>query len=114
MSTWRHLANWHTQAQKRLQPSSEPQAAKASPEGERTALRGRVPYLLAVLMPWCVHEAVVVEKSQLLADQAVHNVGPGVLPLQQASQRAVQVGPQVWRPVIGVECQLEREDREEG
>lgn len=35
---------------------------------------GVVPYLLAVLMPRCVHEAVVVEESQLLADQAVHDV----------------------------------------
>lgn len=72
-----------------------------------------VPYLLAVLMPGCVHEAVVVEQSQLLADQAVHNVGPGILPLQQACQGAIQVGSQVWGPVVSVEGQLEREEEEE-
>ena len=65
-------------------------------------------------MPRRVHEAVVVEESQLLAQQAVNNVGPGILPLQQAGKRAVQVGPQVWGPVVGVERQLERERREEG
>lgn len=69
-----------------------------------------VPYLLAVLMPRCVHEAVVVEESQLLADQAVHDVGPGILPLQQACQGAVQVGPQVWGPIVRVQRQLEREE----
>lgn len=97
-----------------LQPYSDPQTVKALPEGERTALPGRVPYLLAVLMPWCVHEAVVVEESQLLAEQAVHNVGPSILPLQQASKGAVQVGAQVWGPVISVERQLEREEGEKG
>lgn len=71
-----------------------------------------MPYLLAVLMPWCIHEAVVVEESQLLAEQAVHDVGPGILPLQQTSKGAVQVGPQVWGPVVGVERQLEREEEE--
>lgn len=96
-----------------LQTSSDPQTAKALPEEERSALPGTVPYLLAVLMPWCVHEAVVVEESQLLADQAVHDVRPGILPLQQASQGAVQVGPQVWGPVVSVERQLEREEGEE-
>lgn len=71
-----------------------------------------MPYLLAVLMPRCIHEAVVVEESQLLAEQAVHDVGPGILPLQQTSKGAVQVGPQVWGPVVGVERQLEREEEE--
>lgn len=96
-----------------MQAFSDPQTAKALPEEERTALPGVVPYLLAVLMPWCVHEAVVVEESQLLADQAVHDVGAGILPLQQACQGAVQVGSQVWGPVVSVERQLEREEGEE-
>lgn len=96
-----------------LQASSDPHTAKALPEEESTALPGVVPYLLAVLMPWRVHEAVVVEESHLLADQAVHDVGPGILPLQQACQGAVQVGPQVWGPVVSVERQLEREEQEE-
>lgn len=96
-----------------LQAPSDPQTAKALPEEERTALPGVVPYLLAVLMPGCVHEAMVVEQSQLLADQAVHDVGPGILPLQQACQGAVQVGSQVWGPVVSVEGQLERVQEEE-
>lgn len=53
---------------------------------KREELPGRVPHLLAVLMPRCVHEAVVVEESQLLAEQTVHDVGSGILPLQQASK----------------------------
>lgn len=64
-------------------------------------------YLLAVLMPRCVHVAVVMEKPKLLAKQAVHNMGPGILPLQQASEGAAQSTTQVHRPIVSVKNHLE-------
>lgn len=38
-------------------------------------------YLFVVLMPGCVHVAVVVKEPKFLAEQAVHNMGTGILPL---------------------------------
>lgn len=65
-------------------------------------------YLLAVLMPWCVHVAVVMEKPKLLTKQAMHNMGTGILPLQQASEGAAQSTTQVHRPIVSVKNYLKR------
>lgn len=56
-----------------------------------------------------IREAVVVEEAHLLVEQAVDDVRPGVLPLDQADQLAVQRGTQVHGPVVTVQGHLERQ-----
>lgn len=51
----------------------------------------------------------MVEEAHLLVEQAVDDVRPGVLPLDQADQLAVQRGTQVHRPVVTVQSHLERQ-----
>lgn len=51
----------------------------------------------------------MVEEAHLLVEQAVDDVRPGVLPLDQADQLAVQRGTQVHGPVVTVQGHLERQ-----
>lgn len=69
--------------------------------------RGQPSYLL-VIVDGSVGEAVVVEETHLLVEEAVHDVRPGVLPLDKADQLAVQGGAQVHGPVVTVQSHLEK------
>lgn len=65
-------------------------------------------YLLVVI-DGNIREAVVVEEAHLLVEKAVDDVGPGVLPLDEADQLAVQGGTQVHGPVVAVQSHLEEQ-----
>lgn len=68
----------------------------------------RQEYLFAVFMPGSVHVAVVVEEPQFLAQQTMHHMGAGILPLKQASEGAAQGAAQVHTPIVGIQHQLGR------
>ena len=57
-------------------------------------------------MDGCIREAVVMEEAHLLAEQAVDDVSPRILPLNKADQLAVQRGTQIHGPVIAVQIHL--------
>lgn len=64
-------------------------------------------YLLGIhFMDGCIREAVVMEETHLLVEQAVDDMSPRVLPLHQTHQLAVQRGAQVHGPVIAVQRHL--------
>lgn len=65
-------------------------------------------YLLVVI-DGDIREAVVVEEAHLLVEKAVDDMRPGVLPLDEADQLAVQGGTQVHRPVVTVQSHLEKQ-----
>lgn len=59
-------------------------------------------------MDRCIREAVVMEEAHLLVEQAVDNMGPRILPLNEADQLTIQRGAQVHRPVIAVQSHLKQ------
>lgn len=66
-------------------------------------------YLLGVhFVSGRVREAVVVEEPHLLVEQAVDNVSPRILPLDQADQLPIQRGAQVHRPVVAIQGDLQQ------
>lgn len=66
-------------------------------------------YLLGVhFVDGRVREAVVMEEPHLLVEQAVDDVSPRILPLDEADQLTVQRGAQVHGPVVAVQRHLKR------
>lgn len=65
-------------------------------------------YLLGVhFVDGCVREAVVMEEAHLLAEQAVDDMSPRIVPLNKTHQLAVQRGAQIHGPVIAVQIHLQ-------